>query len=80
MVWFCKKIFELSGLTKDLTLVPIPTIEYPTPAARPRYSLLANKKLKQIYHQEMPHWQDALRECLIASQKGFAPKLVEIRT
>ena len=61
---FAKKIFELSGFLKDTELISIPTIEYPTPAVRPRNSLLSNKKLKQAFHHEMPHWQKALQECL----------------
>ena len=61
---FATKILELSGLIKDTELISIPTIEYPTPAVRPRNSLLSNMKFKQAFHHEMPHWQDALQECL----------------
>ena len=61
---FAKKILDLSGLIKNTELISIPTIEYPTPAVRPKNSLLSNKKLKQVFHHEMPHWQDALLECL----------------
>ena len=61
---FANKILELSGLSKSVELTPIPTIEYPTPADRPRYSLLSNQKLKQLFHYEMPRWQNALQECL----------------
>ena len=61
---FANKILELSGFIKDTELISIPTIEYPTPAVRPRNSLLSNMKLKQAFHHEMPHWQDALQECL----------------
>jgi len=61
---FANKILELSGLIKDTELISISTIEYPTPAVRPRNSLLSNMKLKQAFHHEMPHWQDALQECL----------------
>jgi len=61
---FATKILELSGLIKNTELISIPTIEYPTPAVRPRNSLLSNIKLKQTFHHEMPHWQDALQECL----------------
>ena len=66
---FANKILELSNLSEDTEVVPIPTIEYPTPAIRPKYSLLSNQKLKQVFHNEMPHWQEALQECL-----GPAPK------
>jgi dTDP-4-dehydrorhamnose reductase len=61
---FANKIIEFSGLSKDTVVIPIPTSEYPTPAIRPEYSLLSNKKLKQVFHHEMPPWQDALQECL----------------
>ena len=65
---FAKKIFELSG--KDTELISIPTIQYPTPAARPENSLLSNRKLKQVFHHEMSHWQDALLECLDSDHKA----------
>ncbi len=66
---FAKTILKLSGLSEDTEVTPIPTSEYPTLATRPKYSLLSNKKLKQVFHHEMPPWQDALQECL-----GSAPK------
>ncbi len=66
---FANKILELSNLSKDTEVVPIPTIEYPTPAVRPRYSPLSNRKLKQVFHHEMPQWQDALQECLNSALK-----------
>ena len=65
---FAKKIFELSG--KNTELISIPTVEYPTPAVRPENSLLSNRKLKQVFHHEMPHWQDALLECLNSDHKN----------
>jgi dTDP-4-dehydrorhamnose reductase len=61
---FAKNILELSGLLKDTELIPIPTVEYPTPAVRPKNSLLSNKKLKHLFNHEMSHWKDALKECL----------------
>ena len=65
---FAKKILEFSRLSNNTELIPISTTEYTTPAVRPRYSLLSNKKLKQAFNQEMPQWQDALKQCL-----GFPP-------
>lgn len=61
---FANKILELSRLSKDAEVIPIPTIDYPTPATRPIYSRLSNKKLKQVFHHEMPQWYEALQECL----------------
>ena len=66
---FAKKIFDQSGLIEDTELIPIPSIEYPTPAVRPKNSLLSNTKLKQVFHHEMPHWQIALKECLNSAQQ-----------
>jgi dTDP-4-dehydrorhamnose reductase len=64
---FANKILELSGLSENTELIPIPTHDYPTPAVRPQYSLLSNRKLKQTFHYEMPHWQEALQECINSS-------------
>jgi dTDP-4-dehydrorhamnose reductase len=61
---FANKIIKLSNLSEGTKVIPIPTIEYPTPATRPKYSLLSNRKLQQTFHHEMPQWQEALRECL----------------
>lgn len=61
---FTKQILELSGLIKGTELIPLPSIEYPTPAVRPKNSLLSNTKLKQVFHYEMSHWQVALKKCL----------------
>lgn len=66
---FANKFFELSSLSENTELIPIPTTDYPTPAVRPKYSLLSNRKLKQVFHYEMPQWQDALRECLDSAPK-----------
>jgi dTDP-4-dehydrorhamnose reductase len=61
---FANKILQFSGLSNNTELIPVSTTEYTTPAVRPKYSLLSNKKLKQVFNQEMPQWQDALKQCL----------------
>jgi dTDP-4-dehydrorhamnose reductase len=66
---FAKAILKISGLSEGTEVTPISTSEFPTPAARPKYSLLSNKKLKQVYHHEMPQWQDALQDCLSSASK-----------
>lgn len=45
-------------------LIPIPSSEYPTPARRPGNSRLDNHKIAQHLGITLPHWQDALHECL----------------
>lgn len=43
---------------------PIETCEYPTPAARPHYSLLNKSKIKNEFNLSIPYWKDSLDECL----------------
>jgi dTDP-4-dehydrorhamnose reductase len=41
-------------------LVPIPSSEYPTPAARPHSSRLCNDKLKNVFGVTLPPWRESL--------------------
>jgi dTDP-4-dehydrorhamnose reductase len=59
---FAKKIFQLQGF--DTKVYPIRSIEYPTPASRPSYSLLDKSKLKNALGIKIRHWEEALGECL----------------
>jgi dTDP-4-dehydrorhamnose reductase len=62
--WYdlAKAIFEISGIQCEVN--PIETVEYPTPAARPSYSLLNKSKIKKEYNIAIPYWRDSLKECL----------------
>lgn len=42
-------------------IVPIGTGEFPTPARRPSYSVLANRKLNDAFGVRLPHWEMQLR-------------------
>lgn len=51
----------------------ISTSEYPTPAARPKNSVLSNEKLGRAFGIALPHWADSLRLCLESpGQEGNA--------
>ncbi len=59
---FAKAIFEITNI--DCVVNPIETIEYPTPANRPHYSLLNKAKIKNEYNITIPYWRDSLKQCL----------------
>jgi dTDP-4-dehydrorhamnose reductase len=60
---FTKAIHRIAGIT-SCHVRPLHTSEYPTPAARPHYSVLDKTKIKQTYGIEVPYWEDSLRECI----------------
>lgn len=45
-------------------LLPIPSSEYPTPARRPSNSRLDCSRLAREWDVHLPHWQQALIDCL----------------
>jgi len=60
---FTKAIHRLAGIT-TCHVRPLHTAEYPTPAARPHYSVLDKTKIKQTYGIEVPYWEESLKECM----------------
>ena len=59
---FATAIMELSDL--PCVVRPIMTAEYPTPAARPAYSVLDKNKIKKTFGIDIPHWKRSLEKCL----------------
>lgn len=57
---FAKKIFEINAIEIDLK--PIPTTSYPTPAARPKYSVLDKSKIKKILSGRIKNWEESLHK------------------
>ena len=60
---FCLKIHEIAGVT-TCNVHPVSTAEYPTKAARPRYSVLDKTKIKETFHLTIPQWEESLERCL----------------
>jgi dTDP-4-dehydrorhamnose reductase len=61
---FAVKIKAIAGLTCALN--PIETKDFPTPAKRPAYSVLATSKIEEALSLSIPHWEDALANCMKA--------------
>ena len=60
---FTRAIHRLAGIT-TCHVRPLHTAEYPTPAARPHYSVLDKTKIKKTFGIEVPYWEESLRECM----------------
>lgn len=65
---FARRIFSQA---QKLAIIPhapivnsITTDQYPTPASRPKYSVLDCNKLKDTFGINMPNWQTALQLCM----------------
>lgn len=59
---FAREIMELSGL--GCNVLPIESKDYPTPAARPHYSVLNKSKIKHDFNLQINHWKESLKSCL----------------
>ncbi len=62
---FANKIFELNAIKIELN--PIPTSAYPTPAIRPKYSVLDKTKIKTTFGIKIKSWENALKDLVLHS-------------
>lgn len=60
---FARQIFTLAGV-EGVDVEGIRSEAYPTPAPRPRYSVLDGDRLKRVFDLEMPDWESGLRRCI----------------
>lgn len=59
---FATEVINLAG--RRCTVEAIPTSEYPTPAARPAYSVLDTALTEEVFGLQIPHWQSSLPDCI----------------
>lgn len=60
---FTKMIAEYSGRTA-CDIQPCHSNEFPSPVARPAYSVLDKTKIKETFGVTVPYWTDSLKQCL----------------
>jgi len=60
---FAKEIFRINNVAINVN--PIPTEAYPTPAKRPKYSVLDKSKIKNTLKIEIKSWQESLLQTKI---------------
>ena len=53
----------------NVPVISIHTVDYPAPARRPVYSVLANRKFELEQLNGMRPWEDALDDCLLRYQE-----------
>ncbi len=61
---FAAKIKAIACLT--CALHPIDSAAFPTPAKRPKYSVLDTQKIEALLTSPIPNWEDALQDCIQA--------------
>jgi dTDP-4-dehydrorhamnose reductase len=59
---FAKAIFELSGVTCEVS--PVTSDQFPSPTKRPNYSVLNKSKIKDTFGVQVPYWKDSLKKCI----------------
>ncbi len=59
---FAARIMDKAGL--PCRVKPIESVDYPTPAKRPFYSVLNKGKIKAAFGVDIPHWEKSLDDCL----------------
>ncbi len=59
---FAQAIKELSGF--DCNVKALTTAEYPTPTARPAYSVMNTEKIQDVYGISLKDWKESLQACL----------------
>lgn len=69
---FAREIMALAGKT-HVRVHEIGSADYPTPAARPAYSVLDNGKFAATFGTRLPLWEAGLRQCMMEHDSATRP-------
>lgn len=65
------KIVEFMGLEGKVKVNPVSSEAFPLPAPRPRSEMIMNFHLDLIGMNNMPHWQESLKEYILTNAKNY---------
>ena len=65
---FAKEIFKIAEINCKVN--PITTQQYPTPARRPKNTLMSKDKIAEIFSVKIPDWKESLKACVIILRKN----------
>jgi dTDP-4-dehydrorhamnose reductase len=68
---FALAVMRAAGL--PCAVRPIESVDYPTPARRPQFSVLNKRKIREAWGLEIPHWHDSLLK-MLAGMDGSGPE------
>jgi len=66
---FARAAVTLAGIDPD-QISPCSTEEYPTPAARPAYSVMASERMSELGIEALPAWEESLPAVVAQLQAG----------
>lgn len=64
VTWYEMASFIMTHADLKCVVKPINTVDYPTPATRPLWSVMSKHKIKNNFHIVIPHWRDSLSKCV----------------
>ena len=64
---FAKEIFKIAKV--DCKVNPITTQQYPTPAQRPKNTLMSKDKIAEIFSVKIPDWKESINTCVTILRK-----------
>jgi dTDP-4-dehydrorhamnose reductase len=51
-------------IKSNCKLLPISTEQFPTPAKRPKFSVMDKSKIQAVYSIQLKDWKESLKECI----------------
>jgi dTDP-4-dehydrorhamnose reductase len=64
ITWFNFALAIKEHIGSNCEVKPITTSQFPTPAKRPRYSVLNKDKIKAAFNITTPYWKNSLEKCM----------------